>query len=99
MWKHHFRWDYCSAQRCEDVELDDTQCSEAYGCFISTQTYVLKAVAELGDPVDDLSVATVLMVVGGQLILLRPRKVQLLSDENFSRQSLYPIVSGSRGQL
>ncbi|TEB39050.1 RIC1-domain-containing protein [Coprinellus micaceus] len=28
----------------------------------------------LGDPVDDLSVATVLMVVGGQLILLRPRK-------------------------
>lgn len=30
---------------------------------------------ELGDPVDDLSVATVLMVVGGQLILLRPRKV------------------------
>ncbi|KAF8213519.1 RIC1-domain-containing protein [Mycena galopus ATCC 62051] len=30
--------------------------------------------AELGDPVDDLAVATVLMVVGGQLILLRPRK-------------------------
>ncbi|KAF9015469.1 RIC1-domain-containing protein [Cyathus striatus] len=29
---------------------------------------------ELGDPVDDLAVATVLMVVGGQLILLRPRK-------------------------
>ena len=28
-------------------------------------------VAELGDPVDDLAVATVLMVVGGQLILLR----------------------------
>ncbi|KAG2082817.1 RIC1-domain-containing protein [Suillus cothurnatus] len=28
----------------------------------------------LGDPVDDLSVATVLMVVGGQLVLLRPRK-------------------------
>lgn len=28
----------------------------------------------LGDPVDDLSVATVLMVVGGQLILLRPCK-------------------------
>lgn len=32
---------------------------------------------ELGDPVDDLSVATVLMVVGGQLVLLRPRKVCL----------------------
>ncbi|TRM65979.1 RIC1-domain-containing protein [Schizophyllum amplum] len=29
---------------------------------------------QLGDPVDDLSVATVLMVVGGQLVLLRPRK-------------------------
>ncbi|KAG1885597.1 RIC1-domain-containing protein [Suillus subluteus] len=28
----------------------------------------------LGDPVDDLAVATVLMVVGGQLVLLRPRK-------------------------
>jgi hypothetical protein len=30
---------------------------------------------EIGDPVDDLAVATVLMVVGGQLLLLRPRKV------------------------
>lgn len=29
---------------------------------------------QLGDPVDDLSVAAVLMVVGGQLVLLRPRK-------------------------
>ncbi|KAL9715951.1 WD40 repeat protein [Leucoagaricus gongylophorus] len=29
---------------------------------------------QLGDPVDDLAVATVLMVVGGQLILLKPRK-------------------------
>lgn len=29
---------------------------------------------QLGDPVQDLAVATVLMVVGGQLILLRPRK-------------------------
>ncbi|KAH7927372.1 RIC1-domain-containing protein [Leucogyrophana mollusca] len=29
---------------------------------------------QLGDPVDDLSVATVLMMVGGQLVLLRPRK-------------------------
>ncbi|KIL71832.1 hypothetical protein M378DRAFT_155455 [Amanita muscaria Koide BX008] len=28
----------------------------------------------LGDPIDDLTVATVLMVVGGQLMLLRPRK-------------------------
>ncbi|KAF7340016.1 RIC1 domain-containing protein [Mycena venus] len=31
-------------------------------------------IPKLGDPVDDLAVATVLMVVGGQLILLRPRK-------------------------
>lgn len=30
--------------------------------------------AELGDPVDDLAVATVLMMVGGKLVLLRPRK-------------------------
>ncbi|KAF9023405.1 RIC1-domain-containing protein [Hymenopellis radicata] len=29
---------------------------------------------QLGDPLEDLSVATVLMVVGGQLVLLRPRK-------------------------
>ncbi|KII93321.1 hypothetical protein PLICRDRAFT_130973 [Plicaturopsis crispa FD-325 SS-3] len=29
---------------------------------------------QIGDPVDDLSVATVLMMVGGQLVLLRPRK-------------------------
>ncbi|KAE9385994.1 RIC1-domain-containing protein, partial [Gymnopus androsaceus JB14] len=29
---------------------------------------------QIGDPVDDLAVATVLMVVGGQLVLLRPRK-------------------------
>lgn len=33
---------------------------------------------ELGDPMDDLSVATVLMIVGGRLVLLRPRKVYLL---------------------
>jgi hypothetical protein len=30
----------------------------------------------LGDPVDDLAAATVLMMVGGQLVLLRPRKVR-----------------------
>lgn len=33
--------------------------------------------AEFGDPVDDLGVATVLMMVGGQLVLLRPRKVNM----------------------
>ncbi len=31
--------------------------------------------AELGDPAEDLAVATVLMIVGGKLVLLRPRKV------------------------
>jgi len=31
--------------------------------------------AGLGDPADDLAVATVLMMVGGQLVLLYPRKV------------------------
>ncbi|KAF8634465.1 hypothetical protein AX15_000906 [Amanita polypyramis BW_CC] len=35
---------------------------------------VPSAQKQLGDPVDDLTIATVLMVVGGQLILLRPRK-------------------------
>ena len=29
---------------------------------------------EFGDPSEDLSVATVLMIVGGRLVLLRPRK-------------------------
>ncbi|KAH9895558.1 RIC1-domain-containing protein [Epithele typhae] len=29
---------------------------------------------QLGDPAEDLSVATVLMIVGGKLVLLRPRK-------------------------
>ncbi|CAL1696319.1 unnamed protein product [Somion occarium] len=31
---------------------------------------------QLGDPTDDLSVATVLMIVGGKLVLLRPRKTR-----------------------
>jgi hypothetical protein len=31
---------------------------------------------ELGDPVDDLVVATILLIVGGRLVLLRPRKVR-----------------------
>lgn len=32
---------------------------------------------ELGDPVEDLAVATVLMIVGGKLALLKPRKVSV----------------------
>lgn len=30
---------------------------------------------DLGNPEDDLLVATILLLVGGQLVLLRPRKV------------------------
>lgn len=33
---------------------------------------------ELGDPMEDLAVATVLMIVGGKLVLLRPRKARNL---------------------
>jgi hypothetical protein len=46
---------------------------------------LLRVVTELGNPVDDLSAATVLMVAGGQLILLRPRKVSdmLLISQNY----------------
>ena len=31
-------------------------------------------IIELGDPMEDLAVATVLMMIGGKLVLLRPRK-------------------------
>lgn len=45
-------------------------------CYFSRLCDIIdSARLELGDPVDDLSVATVLMMVGGQLVLLRPRKV------------------------
>lgn len=48
--------------------------------YTSLNQSLINFLAELGDPVDDLSVATVLMVVGGQLILLRPRKVRRVLD-------------------
>lgn len=48
--------------------------------YTSLYQSLINFLAELGDPVDDLSVATVLMVVGGQLILLRPRKVRRVLD-------------------
>lgn len=56
-------WMIPSAQK---RELDD--------CL---RRYTSNSLVEFGDPVDDLSVATVLVVVGGQLILLRPRKVSV----------------------
>lgn len=31
----------------------------------------------MGDPADDLTIATVLLLVGGRLVLLKPRKVRL----------------------
>jgi hypothetical protein len=34
---------------------------------------------ELGDPADDLIVATIIFLVDGKLVLLRPRRVSLLS--------------------
>lgn len=47
-----------------------------FGCDICGLNFLI-SLAELGDPMDDLSVATVLMIVGGRLVLLRPRKVRL----------------------
>jgi hypothetical protein len=37
---------------------------------------------EMGDPANDLVVATVLLLVGGRLVLLRPRKVLFYSFES-----------------
>lgn len=47
--------------------------------YLSSNTPIIIDICEtleLGDPVEDLGVATVLMMVGGQLVLLRPRKVR-----------------------
>ncbi|KJA25776.1 hypothetical protein HYPSUDRAFT_1069160 [Hypholoma sublateritium FD-334 SS-4] len=43
---------------------------------------------QIGDPVEDLAVATVLMVVGGQLILLRPRKQSASEEVKYDIQVL-----------
>ncbi|KAH9081828.1 RIC1-domain-containing protein [Lactarius deliciosus] len=40
----------------------------------TTDTIRLHLAGKLGDPADDLAVATVLMMVGGELVLLKPRK-------------------------
>ena len=55
--------------------------------------------AELGDPMDDLSVATVLMIVGGKLVLLRPRKVCLSPVVPNSLYLISSIDAKSRSQL
>ena len=50
---------------------------------------------EFGDPTEDLSVATVLMLVGGRLVLLRPRKVCALL-RRFHCEADRSIKSGSQ---
>lgn len=44
-----------------------------------THAFLSSPFIELGDPADDLAVATVLMMVGGKLVLLRPRKVSIIA--------------------
>lgn len=44
-------------------------------CGTNTLSISFFSFVELGDPADDLAVATVLMMVGGELVLLKPRKV------------------------
>ena len=39
-----------------------------------TSDIYIYVIIELGDPMEDLAVATVLMMIGGKLVLLRPRK-------------------------
>jgi len=57
--------------------LDDTQCPETFVTFEKQLAIIdICDTLELGDPIEDLGVATVLMMVGGQLVLLRPRKVR-----------------------
>lgn len=64
---------------------------------------VLMSDLDLGDPMDDLSVATVLMMVGGQLVLLRPRKVRIypfpLEIANITPDSFSFLVCHARGPL
>ena len=60
---------------------------------------VLTRFLELGDPVDDLAVATVLMMVGGKLVLLRPRKVRSSIVRPKIWGSYGAQVSRSRSQI
>ncbi|KAH9937401.1 RIC1-domain-containing protein [Fomitopsis serialis] len=60
------------------------------GAVRSLSWMIPSAQKQLGDPVDDLAVATVLMIVGGKLVLFRPRRsgdnevrydMQILADK------------------
>ena len=44
-----------------------------YVLYETSDIYIY-VIIELGDPMEDLAVATVLMMIGGKLVLLRPRK-------------------------
>lgn len=80
--------------------MDDSERTETY-VFPSRAVMKLDspAFSEFGDPVDDLSVATVLMMVGGKLVLLRPRKVGFLFRISFLQYLNVPIVSRPRSQV
>jgi len=103
MWEYHLQWHNCSPQCREVTELDDTQRAETSVYLIYPPIIAnICAIIELGDPVEDLGVATVLMMVGGQLVLLRPRKVRkkhyigiLVKDLILAR----PLVRGSRSEV
>ncbi|OAX44898.1 RIC1-domain-containing protein [Rhizopogon vinicolor AM-OR11-026] len=57
---------------CGSITFDGIIASP--GAVRALSWMIPNAQKRLGDPVDDLAVATVLMMVGGQLVLLRPRK-------------------------
>jgi len=84
--------------------LDDPDCSKTYVdtpvIIIYDRVKLVLTFTELGDPADDLAVATVLMMVGGQLVLLRPRKVSFLSiRSNFYLYIDVRLVGQPRSQV
>jgi hypothetical protein len=64
--------DTITIQLCGSITFDGIIAAPSAVRLLSWM--IPSAQKQLGDPVDDLAVATVLMVVGGQLVLLRPRK-------------------------
>ncbi|KAH9835839.1 RIC1-domain-containing protein [Rhodofomes roseus] len=58
------------------------------GAVRSLSWMIPSAQKQLGDPVDDLGVATVLMIVGGKLVLLRPRR----SGDNEVRYDMHVLA-------
>ena len=64
-----------SAVRVLSWMIPSAQKRAPFLCFFVSRPEFLISLVELGDPMNDLSVATVLMIVGGRLVLLKPRKV------------------------